>query len=45
MAKAVSAGASIIKAAQATFWGGYSGYFQDVDGHLWEIVWNPEWSE
>jgi len=28
-----------------TFWGGYCGYFQDPDGHLWEIVWNPQWSE
>lgn len=45
MAKAETAGARIVKAAHATFWGGYSGYFQDLDGHLWEIVWNPEWSE
>jgi catechol 2,3-dioxygenase-like lactoylglutathione lyase family enzyme len=37
------AGAVIIKAAHDTFWGGYSGYFQDPDGHLWEVVWNPEW--
>ncbi|TLS75311.1 VOC family protein [Mariprofundus erugo] len=43
MAKAVAAGAAIIKPAHATFWGGYSGYFQDIDGHLWEIVWNPQW--
>ena len=28
--------------AQDTFWGGYSGYFQDPDGHLWEVVWNPD---
>lgn len=41
MAKAGEAGAKIIKAAQATFWGGYAGYFQDLDGHLWEVVWNP----
>lgn len=39
------AGARIVKPAQETFWGGYSGYFQDPDGHLWEIVWNPQWSE
>jgi predicted lactoylglutathione lyase len=26
-----------------TFWGGYAGYFQDPDGHLWEVVWNPQW--
>jgi uncharacterized protein len=45
MAKAAAAGAVIIKAAQETFWGGYSGYFQDPDGHLWEVVWNPQWSE
>jgi len=36
------AGAQIVKPAHETFWGGYSGYFQDPDGHLWEIVWNPE---
>jgi catechol 2,3-dioxygenase-like lactoylglutathione lyase family enzyme len=45
MAKATSAGAAIIKPAHDTFWGGYSGYFQDPDGHLWEVVWNPQWSE
>ncbi len=43
MAQAVAAGATIIKAAHDTFWGGYSGYFQDPDGHLWEVVWNPAW--
>lgn len=37
-----TAGAKIVKPAQNTFWGGYSGYFQDPDGHLWEIVWNPQ---
>lgn len=45
MEKAKKAGAVIIKAAQDTFWGGYSGYFQDPDGHLWEVVWNPQWTE
>lgn len=35
------AGATIVKDAADTFWGGYSGYFQDRDGHLWEVVWNP----
>lgn len=45
MDKANSAGAVIVKPAHETFWGGYSGYFQDPDGHLWEIVWNPEWNE
>lgn len=44
MAKAGAAGAVIIKPAHDTFWGGYSGYFQDPDGHLWEVVWNPQWS-
>lgn len=41
MAQAERAGATIIKPAQQTFFGGYSGYFQDPDQHLWEIVWNP----
>ncbi|MGC2063910.1 MAG: VOC family protein [Thermodesulfovibrionales bacterium] len=43
MAQAKKAGARIIKPAQKTFWGGYAGYFQDPDGHLWEIAWNPAW--
>jgi catechol 2,3-dioxygenase-like lactoylglutathione lyase family enzyme len=42
MAQAKRAGAKIIKPAQETFWGGYAGYFQDLDYHLWEIAWNPE---
>jgi catechol 2,3-dioxygenase-like lactoylglutathione lyase family enzyme len=42
MQQAVQAGAQIVKAAQDTFWGGYAGYFQDPDGHLWEVVWNPQ---
>ena len=42
MAQAEKAGAAIAKAAQDTFYGGYSGYFQDPDGHLWEVVWNPQ---
>jgi len=45
MEKAVAAGATIVKPAHDTFWGGYSGYFQDPDSHLWEIVWNPQWEE
>jgi catechol 2,3-dioxygenase-like lactoylglutathione lyase family enzyme len=44
MAQAGAAGAQIVKPAHDTFWGGYSGYFQDPDGHLWEIVWNLAWS-
>jgi len=43
MAQARKAGAVIVKSAQGTFWGGYSGYFKDPDGHLWEVVWNPQW--
>lgn len=43
MARAQAAGARIVKLAADTFWGGYAGYFQDPDGHLWEIVWNPKW--
>ena len=42
MERARLAGAVIVKDAQVTFWGGYSGYFHDPDGHLWEVVWNPE---
>jgi hypothetical protein len=42
MALAKKAGAIIRKPAQKAFWGGYSGYFQDPDGHLWEIAWNPQ---
>lgn len=40
--EARAAGARIVKAAHDTFWGGYGGYFQDPDGHLWEVVWNPD---
>lgn len=43
MAQASAAGATVVKAAQNTFWGGYAGYFQDPDQHLWEVVWNPQW--
>ena len=43
MDQARQAGAAIVKAAHATFWGGYAGYFQDPDHHLWEIAWNPQW--
>jgi catechol 2,3-dioxygenase-like lactoylglutathione lyase family enzyme len=44
MEQAERAGAAIVKAAAETFWGGYSGYFQDPDGHLWEVAWNPAWN-
>lgn len=40
--QAKKAGAVIVKPAQDTFWGGYAGYFQDPDRHLWEVVWNPQ---
>ena len=42
MKQAGLAGAAILKPAHDTFWGGYSGYFQDPDGHVWEVAWNPE---
>lgn len=42
MREAESAGATIVKAARKTAWGGYAGYFQDPDGHLWEAVYNPD---
>lgn len=42
LAQAEKAGATITKPACATFWGGYAGYFQDPDGHLWEVAWNPQ---
>ena len=41
MERARRAGASIVKPAGKTFWGGYAGYFQDPDGHVWEVAWNP----
>lgn len=41
MEQAKRAGAVIVKPAQDTFWGGYAGYFQDPDQHLWEVAWNP----
>ncbi|MBS0454060.1 MAG: VOC family protein, partial [Proteobacteria bacterium] len=44
MAQASAAGARIVKPAHDTFWGGYAGYFQDPDGHLWEVAWNPAWT-
>ena len=34
-------GGCILKPAQEVFWGGYSGYFADPDGHPWEVAWNP----
>jgi hypothetical protein len=42
--EAKAAGATIPKPAEDAFWGGYSGYFADPDGHLWEVAWNPHWT-
>ncbi|AFM11438.1 VOC family protein [Turneriella parva] len=42
MLQAARAAAKIVKPAAETFWGGYAGYFQDPDGHLWEVVYNPQ---
>ncbi len=43
MEQAKKAGAILTDPAHDAFWGGYSGHFQDPDGHLWEVVWNPHW--
>jgi uncharacterized glyoxalase superfamily protein PhnB len=43
LAGAEAAGARVIKPARATDWGGYSGYFTDLDGHAWEVAHNPGW--
>jgi hypothetical protein len=43
LAHAVASGARLVKAGQRTFWGGYSGYYADPDGHLWEVAHNPFW--
>jgi hypothetical protein len=44
LAEAKAAGATVLKPARQVFWGGYSGYFADPDGHPWEVAWNPGWS-
>lgn len=41
LAEAVAAGANLAKPGQKVFWGGYSGYFKDPDGYLWEVAHNP----
>lgn len=41
ISEAMAAGAELVKPAQKVFWGGYSGYFKDPDGHLWEVAHNP----
>lgn len=43
MARAEASGARVLKPAAKTFWGGYSGYFADPDGHVWEVAFNPFW--
>lgn len=43
LAEVVALGATLIKPAQKVFWGGYSGYFKDLDGHLFEVAFNPYW--
>jgi catechol 2,3-dioxygenase-like lactoylglutathione lyase family enzyme len=43
LVEAVAAGGVLRKPAHETFWGGYSGYFADPDGHLWEVAHNPFW--
>lgn len=42
MDAAQQAGAEIVKSPASTFYGGYAGYFRDLDGHLWDVVWNPQ---
>lgn len=42
-AEAIAAGATVLKSPEKVFWGGYSGYFADPDGHVWEIATNPFW--
>lgn len=42
MAQAERAGARVVRPSGDTFWGGYAGCFQDPDGHLWEVAWNPQ---
>jgi catechol 2,3-dioxygenase-like lactoylglutathione lyase family enzyme len=44
MRQAQEAGAVVTDPARDRFWGGYSGYFHDPDGHLWEIAWNLQWN-
>ncbi|UCD69202.1 MAG: VOC family protein [Betaproteobacteria bacterium] len=41
ISQAIDAGATLVKKPQKVFWGGYSGYFKDPDGHLWEVAHNP----
>jgi uncharacterized glyoxalase superfamily protein PhnB len=43
IAQAGKAGATITDPPRNAFWGGYTGSFQDPDGHVWEVAWNPDW--
>jgi catechol 2,3-dioxygenase-like lactoylglutathione lyase family enzyme len=43
LSEALAAGATMLKPGHKVFWGGYCGYFADLDGHVWEIAWNPFW--
>ncbi len=45
MAQVERAGATIVKPPADAFWGGYAGYFMDPDGHIWEVAFNPSWTE
>lgn len=42
-ARAIAAGATALKTPEKVFWGGYSGYYADLDGHVWEVAHNPFW--
>lgn len=44
LAQAAAAGATVLKPAERVFWGGYSGYFADLDDHVWEVALNPQWT-
>jgi len=44
LAEAEAAGGTILKPAEEASWGGYTGYFADLDGHPWEVAWNPQWT-
>jgi uncharacterized glyoxalase superfamily protein PhnB len=43
MERAIALGARLLRPAQDVFWGGYTGYFTDPDGHIWEVAYNPHW--
>jgi predicted lactoylglutathione lyase len=41
LARAIAAGATVVRQAQTVFWGGYTAYFADPDHHIWEVAYNP----